>query len=89
MMEENSTPHPDYLKGFNEGYVMQQHAPKLAQKLSEAVKDSDRGSGFKDGAQQFNNERSKERLPAWLQKDRFSNPDKGSDKTKGQDKDDR
>ena len=72
-MEETETPHPDYLKGFNEGYMISKHLPDLAGKLPSALGENERGKGFLDGKQQFLAEKNKDRTPSWLKNDRLSN----------------
>ncbi len=83
-MDENNTPHPDYIKGFNEGYLLAKHDPELLEKLPVDLGKSERGAGFKAGKEQYFLEKAKERQPAWMRKDRIAN----LDKTKGKDKGD-
>lgn len=87
-MEENNSPHPDYQKGFNEGYLMKKHLPDLADKIVHAIDPSERGTGFRDGKAQCELEQKNDRYPRWLRDDRLSNLDKGKDETKGKDRDD-
>ena len=84
-MEENQSPHPDYLKGFNEGYIMNKYEPELTQDLSKALPVSVRANGFKDGVEQFTVEKTLGRMPAWLQKDRLSNLIPPTQETKDKD----
>lgn len=70
-MEDNfDTPHPDYVKGFNEGYVLTKYSPQLANEIAASMPVSERSSGFKDGKTQVENELAKEKYPKFLQKDR-------------------
>lgn len=39
----------DYLRGFNEGYVMAQYLPGVAEAISAAFSLSERMKGFRDG----------------------------------------
>ena len=87
MMEETETPHPDYVTGFNEGYTIAQHMPELADQLSQAIGDTDRGQGFKSGREQFLEEMKDNRRPSFLRSDRLSDLDK--DTSKDIDKEDR
>lgn len=83
---EYDNPSPEYLKGFNYGYMIAQHIPDLAQQVSKTAAESDRFKGLKDGIEQYTIEQSKERIPEWLKKDRLSSLDKNKD-TKEKDKD--
>ncbi len=86
MNEFDTTPHPDYTKGFNEGYLIAKHMPELSDALDHALSKSDRSKGFLDGKQQFVLEKEKTRYPDFLKSDRLANLDK-SDKSKDKDKD--
>jgi hypothetical protein len=50
---ETENPHPSYLKGFNEGYTLHKYMPELAQEIALALKNSERGMGFKEGYSQY------------------------------------
>ena len=54
MMEEQDQDKvdPDYLKGFNEGYILAQHSPELARNLANINSESSRFAGFKAGQEQ-------------------------------------
>lgn len=86
-MEENEPVNADYLKGFNEGYLMKKHLPDIADKLAGAMGDSPRGHGFQDGRNQVVLELEKDLYPDWLKSDRLSTPDEPSDRSKEKDKD--
>lgn len=86
-------PHPNYLKGFNEGYTMAKYMPDLAKELSEAMKDTERGTGFKEGNAQYilDKEQEKEqrqekddniRMPEWMkyEQDKSDFPSEEKDK---------
>lgn len=53
-IELEQEPHADYVKGFNEGYLLQQEMPKLADIMAKSLDniESERAAGFKDGRQQ-------------------------------------
>lgn len=87
-MEENETPHPDYLKGYNEGYMITKYLPELANKLPPSLGESLRGKGFADGKEQFFSEEKEKRYPEWLQSDRLSRLGKSDGKEKGKNKED-
>lgn len=74
----DQSPHPNYLKGFNEGYTMAKYMPDVAKEISEAMKDTERGNGFKEGNAQYILDKEQERelknekadtirMPDWLQ----------------------
>lgn len=70
---EMQMPDPDYLQGFNEGYLITKHLPELSGKLPASLPESERSKGFVDGKQQFLSEKEKDHYPAWLKSDRLSN----------------
>lgn len=52
-MEEQTTPSLEYMKGFNEGYLLAKESSTLADKLSKVHGDSERIKGFQDGRRHF------------------------------------
>ncbi len=66
MEEQEIIPSPEFLKGYNEGYTLSKYVPDLAEKLSNALPDTERGVGFKEGKEQSEYEKNKERLPNWM-----------------------
>jgi len=58
-------PHPDYVEGFNEAYILMQQYPDLADHLAKAMSQSERGDGFLAGREQYMAEKA-ERMPKWL-----------------------
>ena len=81
MDDLNEELHPDYLKGFNEGYLIAENLPTLAEKLNKVKGDSMQLLGLRHGIEQFDKEKTKD-LPAWLKKDRQTSLDKDSEKDK-------
>ncbi len=82
-MKENATTSEEFVKGFNDGYLLAKHEPELVARLPVDLGSSERSKGFKAGKEQYLLEKSKERLPAWMRADRLSNLDKndvGKDK---------
>lgn len=83
-MEETNKIDPDYLKGFNDGYIIAQHEPELAEKLSKIEAVSPRIVGMQQGREQFIKEQLKEKLPNWLKDnptpDRTNTPSKDQNK---------
>lgn len=65
-MEDQTIEEKEYQKGFNEGYLIANHMPKLGEELHKSVTDSSRSEGFKAGYEQFSNEKAKENYPSWL-----------------------
>lgn len=53
MEEQEEEVDPEYLRGFNEGYMLAQHNPELAQTLASIDSDFIRLAGFKAGQEQF------------------------------------
>lgn len=79
-MAEQETPHPDYVTGFNEGYTISRHMPELANQLKEAVGNTERGTGFRTGREQWLQEDKEQRRPNWLGKNRLTDLDMDADK---------
>lgn len=86
-MEEQDTPHPDYVTGFNEGYTIARDLPELAEQLGKAVGTTERGQGFQSGREQWLYEEKEHRRPTWLSKSRLS--DKRNEPSKDVNKEDR
>jgi len=62
---EEKQPTPEYLKGFNYGYIIGEHKPDLALSLSQTKfpeNEYDYGNGLKDGIQQKTLELTKEKF---------------------------
>lgn len=70
----------DYLKGFNEGYLLTEQIPDLAAQIAKAINASDRGQGFKDGREQLLLEKTKEKLLDKGKQTIEVEPDKSVDK---------
>ncbi len=69
-MEDDDKVEPEYVRGFNEGYMIARHKPELAEKLANIDSDFIRLAGFKAGQDQYQKEQVRERLPSWLKGDR-------------------
>lgn len=76
-MDDQENVEPDYVKGFNEGYIISQHSPDLAERLANIDSDFVRLAGFKAGREQYQAEQLRERLPTWLT---GKHPQKGDDR---------
>lgn len=88
MEQSQETPSPEYIKGFNQGYLLARHTPELIEKLPADLGNSERSLGLKEGKEQYEAEKEKERTPAWMKKDAFSDLDKDNKDDKTKDKDD-
>ncbi|WP_306565421.1 hypothetical protein [Flavobacterium lindanitolerans] len=84
--QDEITPTPEYVKGFNEGYIMAQLSPNFSNDSISNLPPSDRSKGFNKGMMQFAVEKKLEKAMS-----RFTRiePERGKDRTKdkGLDKD--
>jgi hypothetical protein len=56
-MKEEQDATPEYLKGFNSGYILAQHEPELLQQLESSLdKNADYIHGLKMGKKQYDRE---------------------------------
>jgi len=69
---EQETIHPEYIKGFNDGYMLAKYTPELADKLAQVETTSPRIEGLKDGRERFAFEENSKHRSSWLKKDRSS-----------------
>ena len=69
-MEDFENPSAEYLKGFNDGYLLAKHEPELAKQVDAVQSSSERMKGFKDGILELTKEKNKEFYPQWLQKNK-------------------
>jgi len=65
-MEKTAQIDPEYIKGYNDGYMIAQYEPELAEKLSKIEAVSPRILGMHQGREQFIKEQLKSKLPNWL-----------------------
>lgn len=56
----------DYVKGFNEGYVMTAYEPGLADKIAKIESGAVRLEGFRDGRKELTLEQVKGHQPSWM-----------------------
>jgi hypothetical protein len=75
-MLEDQTSEKNYQKGFNEGYIITKHLPELSDQLSQIKNETPRIDGFKDGRNEFFQEKAKERMGHFLKKDQSQEGDK-------------
>lgn len=71
-----------YQKGFNEGYLIAKHLPKLSEQLGAITNETPRIEGFRDGRKQYAIEKAREHRPAWLKGEAHKAQDKQQDKSK-------
>lgn len=69
----------DYAKGFNDGYLMTEHAPELARALSKVESNAPRMEGFRDGRREWVLEQTKTRVPEREQRRTEPTKDRGLD----------
>ena len=65
-MPEDQTSELNYKKGFNEGYIITKHLPELSDQLSQIKNETPRIDGFKDGRNEYFQEKAKERMNSFL-----------------------
>jgi uncharacterized membrane protein YgcG len=52
-----------YIKGFNNGYLLSQHEPELLQQILQSpIKDNDYFNGLKSGHKEYEMEKTKQHL---------------------------
>lgn len=78
---------PEYLKGFNDSYLIAQHMSGLSEKLSKIEGDSPRLQGMRDGRQQYLVDQIKTKLPHWLKTDKTGKDAPSPEKPKTRDVD--
>jgi hypothetical protein len=85
-MEEDKKIEPEEIKGFNDGYLLAQYLPELAEQLTFSTGEDSQLPGFKKGVDHFNAKKFKERMPDWLKKDPFAKNDTNQEQRKSRDK---
>jgi len=85
-MEETTKVDPDFLKGFNDGYLIAQHEPELAEKLSKIKAVTPRIIGIQQGRNQYLNEQIKDKRPSFLKDNHPFTEKSDLDKTKNKDR---
>lgn len=80
-MEDNENPSPEYVKGFNYGYIIA-NIPGLAEQLSKNDATSGKFLGVKHGIAQYQKEFEQSRKPDWLSKDHLSTRGNRQDRDK-------
>lgn len=65
-MKEETFIEADYVKGFNEGYMLAKYAPELAEQLAKATGTGSRLEGAKDAHEVYLSEQFEKHRPDWL-----------------------
>lgn len=73
MEEINDTPHPDYNKGFNNGYLIAKHFPELSKDLAKSLSNTEKSKGFEAGILHVFLEKVKSYEPSWMKDDVLPN----------------
>lgn len=69
-MEQNENVDAEYLRGFNDGYLLAKHQPDISKAIDSLKGNAERIQGIKDGMQEYSKELLAEKKPDWLKKDR-------------------
>lgn len=69
-MQDDKNDTTEYIKGFNEGYLITQHLPDLSDKLATIESEAPRIDGFKDGRKEFVLEQLKSNRAKWVNAER-------------------
>jgi hypothetical protein len=72
----------EYLKGFNNGYILSQHEPEFAKQISQIENPTQNLQGFRDGRMQYFNEQMKDFRRSWSKEFHANEPDITKDKDK-------
>jgi len=77
--QDEITPSPEYVQGFNEGYFMAQFSPNFTNDSVSNLPPSDRSKGFTKGMMQYAVEKKLEKTMSRLTR---VEPERGKDRTK-------
>lgn len=75
----NDAPHPDYIKSFNDGYLIAKELPELSKELVKSLSDTEQSKGFEAGVRQVFLEKLRTLEPVWSKEQL---PTKEKDKSK-------
>ncbi len=59
----------DFIKGFNDGYIIAKHAPTLSDHLSKVESEAPRIEGVQQGIKQYTLEQVGDFRPQWMKRD--------------------
>lgn len=72
-MENETTVDAEYQNGFNQGYLIAEHASAASKELFQNLKPaSPRSQGLQAGMNQYLTEQTKQKTPTWLRHDRLN-----------------
>jgi hypothetical protein len=69
IMEDKPTPEAEYIRRFNDGYILAKTMESLSAELSKSKSQSPAFLAMQDGRNQYLSEKQREKLPMWLRKD--------------------
>lgn len=73
-------PHPDFVNGFNLGYLLAQHEPDLALQIADKINfSSERSAGFTCGIAQYAMEKDKTFQAEWTKDPEPDHPEPDKD----------
>lgn len=78
--QDEITPSEDYIKGFNEGYIIAKYSPSFSRADMKPSDPSDRSKGFEKGMMQFEVEKKFDKTLPSLSKGRMEKDDRHIDK---------
>lgn len=81
--QEEITPSGEYIKGFNEGYILAKYSTNFSKDNMPDMTQSDRSKGFNSGAIQYDVEKKLERSMTFIFKNK-ANQTKNLDKDKNE-----
>lgn len=67
-MEEEQDPSAEFIKAFNHGYIMEEHAPELLEQLLSGNEENDKIKAMKAGKLQYERERFKKEMEQAVEK---------------------
>lgn len=86
--QDEITPSDEYVKAFNDGYVMAKYNPSFSNDSVSNMPPSDRNKGFSKGMMQFEVEKKLDKTLARMTVDKLmKNKDRVKDKDKDKDRD--
>lgn len=69
MDTENEKPDPEYIRKFNQGYILAKYMPELSEQISKSKSETSNFRAIQDGRQQFLSEEALSKAPSWLKPD--------------------
>ncbi|CAG5012193.1 hypothetical protein DYBT9275_05126 [Dyadobacter sp. CECT 9275] len=69
MDTENEKPDPEYIRKFNQGYILAKYMPGLSERISKSKSQTPNLQAMQDGRKQFLSEEAISKAPSWLKPD--------------------